>query len=149
MGTVEEAHNVKVLGSGARFLVLAHGLGTDQSVWKHFVPHLLDDYRVILYDIMGAGTTNPDYFDFERYSSLEGHAYDLLAVLEELGIDSCIFVGHSVSAMIGAVASIARPDLFHKLVMLSASPRYLINFNFSFSPQKILLILEKSKIIFE
>lgn len=130
MGIVEEAHNVKVLGSGAKFLVLAHGLGTDQSVWKHFLPHLLDDYRVILYDIMGAGTTNPDYFDFERYSSLEGHAYDLLAILEELRIDSCIFVGHSVSAMIGAVASIARPDLFQKLIMLSASPRYLNDVNY-------------------
>ncbi|RYQ80827.1 hypothetical protein Ahy_Scaffold1g106967 isoform C [Arachis hypogaea] len=123
MGIVEEAHNVKVLGSGDKFIILAHGFGTDQSVWKHFVTHLLDDYRVILYDNMGAGTTNPDYFDFERHSSLEGYAYDLLAILEELSVHSCIFVGHSVSAMIGVVASIARPDLFSKLIMVSASPR--------------------------
>ena len=123
MGIVEEAHNVKVLGSGERFIVLAHGFGTDQSAWKHFVPHLLDDFRVILYDNMGAGTTNPDYFDFERHSSLEGYAYDLLAILEELRVDSCIFVGHSVSAMIGAVASMSRPDLFSKIIMISASPR--------------------------
>ncbi|KAL1316190.1 hypothetical protein AAHE18_15G048100 [Arachis hypogaea] len=130
MGIVEEAHNVKVLGSGDKFLILAHGFSTDQSVWKHFVPHLLDDYRVILYDNMGAGTTNPDYFDFERHSSLEGYAYDLLAILEELSVHSCIFVGHSVSAMIGAVASIARPDLFSKLIMVSASPRYLNDVNY-------------------
>lgn len=123
MGIVEEAHNVKVLGSGNRFIVLAHGFGTDQSVWKHFVPYLIDDFRVVLYDNMGAGTTNPDYFDSERHSSLEGYAYDLLAILEELQIDSCIFVGHSVSAMIGAIASISRPDLFSKLIMVSASPR--------------------------
>ncbi|KAJ4714766.1 Sigma factor sigB regulation protein rsbQ [Melia azedarach] len=101
MGVTEEAHNVKVLGSGEQVLVLAHGFGTDQSVWKHLLPHLLEDYRVVLFDTMGAGTTNPDYFDFERYATLE------------------------VSAMIGAIASISRPDLFTKLVMLSGSPRYL------------------------
>lgn len=124
MGIVEEAHNVRVLGSGGRNIVLAHGFGTDQSVWKHLIPHLLEEnQRVILYDNMGAGTTNPDYFDFERYSTLEGYAYDLLAILEELQIDSCILVGHSVSAMIGAIASISRPDLFSKIIMLGGSPR--------------------------
>jgi pimeloyl-ACP methyl ester carboxylesterase len=87
------------------------------------VPHLVDEYRVILYDNMGAGTTNPEYFDFERYSTLEGYAYDLLAILEELQVDSCIFVGHSVSAMVGSIASIARPDLFSKIVMISPTPR--------------------------
>ncbi|KAL2468920.1 putative esterase KAI2 [Forsythia ovata] len=125
MGVVEEAHNVKIVGSGDQTIVLAHGFGTDQSVWKHLVPHLVDEYRVILFDNMGAGTTNPDYFDFERYSTLDGYAYDVIALLEELRIQSCIFVGHSVSAMIGAIASITRPDLFSKLVAISASPRYL------------------------
>ena len=120
---MEEAHTAKVLGSGEQTIVLAHGFGTDQSVWKHLVPHLVEDYRVILFDKMGAGTTNPDYFDFERYATLEGYAYDVIAILEELRVDSCIYVGHSVSAMIGAVASIARPDLFTKLVMVSGSPR--------------------------
>ncbi|GMH25204.1 hypothetical protein Nepgr_027047 [Nepenthes gracilis] len=125
MGIVEEAHSVRVLGTGEQTIVLAHGFGTDQSVWKHLVPHLVDSYRVVLYDNMGAGTTNPEYFDFQRYSTLEGYSYDLLAILEELQIDSCIFVGHSVSAVIGAIASISRPDLFSKLILISASPRYL------------------------
>jgi pimeloyl-ACP methyl ester carboxylesterase len=125
MGVVEEAHNAKILGSGQQVIVLAHGFGTDQSVWKHLVPHLVDEYTVILYDNMGAGTTNPDYFDFSRYSTLEGFAYDLLAILEELHVESCIFVGHSVSGMVGVIASISRPDLFSKIVMLSASPRYV------------------------
>ncbi|KAH1113553.1 hypothetical protein J1N35_006931 [Gossypium stocksii] len=125
MGIVEEAHNLKVLGSGDRVIVLAHGFGTDQSVWKHLVPHLVDDFRVVLYDNMGAGTTNPEYFDFNRYATLEGYAYDLLAILEEIHVDSCIFVGHSVSAMVGAVASISRPDFFSKIIMISGSPRYL------------------------
>lgn len=126
MGIAEEAQNVKVIGGGHQTVVLGHGFGTDQSVWKHLIPHLVDDYKVILYDNMGAGTTNPDYFDFERYRTLEGFAYDLLAILEELRVDSCVFVGHSVSAMIGAVASITRPDLFQKIIMLSPSPRYFL-----------------------
>ncbi|KAG6571242.1 putative esterase KAI2 [Cucurbita argyrosperma subsp. argyrosperma] len=125
MGVVEEAQNVKIIGGGQQTVVLGHGFGTDQSVWKHLIPHLVDDYKVVLYDNIGAGTTNPDYFDFERYRTLEGFAYDLLGILEELRIDSCVFVGHSVSAMIGAVASITRPDLFQKIIMISPSPRYL------------------------
>ncbi|XP_072972284.1 probable esterase D14L [Typha angustifolia] len=125
MGIVEEAHNVRVLGRGDRTIVLAHGFGTDQSVWKHLVPHLVDEYRVVIFDNMGAGPTNPDYFDFDRYSTLEGYVFDLLSILQELGIESCVFVGHSVSGVIGALASISRPDLFSKLVLLSASPRYL------------------------
>jgi len=124
MGIVEEAHNLRVVGEGKRgVIVLAHGFGTDQSVWKHLVPHLVADYRVVLFDTMGAGPTNPDYFDFARYATLEGYALDLLAILQELGVESCIYVGHSVSAVIGALASISRPDLFTKLVLLSASPR--------------------------
>ncbi|KAL4582189.1 hypothetical protein LXL04_006731 [Taraxacum kok-saghyz] len=127
MGVVEQAHNVKILGSGNQTIVLAHGFGTDQSVWKHLVPHLVDDYKVVLYDNMGAGTTNPEYFDFDRYATLEGFAYDVIGILEELRVSSCIYVGHSVSAMIGAVASITRPDLFSKILMISASPRLFVN----------------------
>nr|AWN64537.1 KAI2c [Orobanche cernua]WAP33783.1 alpha/beta-hydrolases superfamily protein [Orobanche cernua var. cernua] len=126
MGITQDAHNVRFLGSGSRTIVLAHGFGTDQSVWKHLVPHLVGEYRVVLYDNMGAGTTNPDYFDFERYSTLEGFAYDVIAILEELEISSgCIYVGHSVSAMIGIIASLTRPDLFSKILTISGSPRYL------------------------
>ncbi|KAJ9170603.1 hypothetical protein P3X46_018699 [Hevea brasiliensis] len=125
MGIVEEAHNVKVLGSREQVLVLSHGFGTDQSVWKYLVPHLLEDYRVIICDNMGAGSTNPDYYDFERCLAIDGFVYDLLAILDELEVKSCIFVGHSVLSMVGAIASMSRPDLFSKLVMLSAAPRLL------------------------
>ncbi|CAL0313436.1 unnamed protein product [Lupinus luteus] len=130
MGIIEEAHNVRVIGKGNQIVVLAHGFGTDQSVWKHLVPHLVDEYRVILYDNMGAGTTNPEYYDFERYSTLEGFVYDLLAILEEFQVQSCIFVGHSLSSMVGVIASISHPQLFSKLILLSASPRFLNDENY-------------------
>ncbi|GER25076.1 karrikin insensitive 2 divergent 1 [Striga asiatica] len=123
MSTVAAAHNVTVLGSGETTVVLGHGFGTDQSVWRHLVPHLVDEYKVLLYDNMGAGTTNPDYFDFKRYSTLEGYSYDILAILEEFNVSSCIYVGHSMSAMAAVVASIFRPDLFRKIVMISSTPR--------------------------
>lgn len=119
----EEAHNVKVVGSGDKMVVLGHGFGTDQSVWKHLVPHLIDEYKVLLFDNMGAGTTNPDYFDLDRYATLEGFAHDILAILEEFQVKSCIFVGHSLCGMVGTLASVLRPDLFSKIVMVSTSPR--------------------------
>lgn len=127
------AHNVTTLGSGGddqAVVVLGHGFGSDQSVWKYIVPRLLQsNYRVILYDLMGSGATNAHEFTFKRYcstSSMAMHAYtdDLLAILDELRIDSCVYVGHSMSAMIGCLAAVERPQLFRKLVLLSASPRY-------------------------
>ncbi|CAI5489787.1 unnamed protein product [Closterium sp. Naga37s-1] len=130
MGSILEEHNVRLLGSpdssASELVVLGHGFGTDQSVWQHIVPHLLDDdYRLLLLDLMGAGSTNPDNFSFARYSSLHGYADDLLAILEEVGAQQCTYVGHSVSGMIGCIAAIARPEAFKKIVLIGASPRYL------------------------
>ncbi|GER40792.1 karrikin insensitive 2 divergent 16 [Striga asiatica] len=123
MTKIGSAHNVTVLGSGETTVVLGHGVGSDQSVWKQFVPHLVDDYTVILYDNMGAGTTDPNLYDFNRYSSIDGHVEDLIAILDELKVEGCIFVGHSLSALAAAMASISRPKLFRKVIMISATPR--------------------------
>lgn len=131
--TLLEAHNVRVVGNGSELVVLAHGFGTDQSVWKHVLPHLVDDYRVILFDNMGAGTTDPEYFSVSRYSTLHGYADDLLSILLDLEINSCIYVGHSVAGMVGCLASLERPEIFSKIIMVSASPRYLYILCLSFS----------------
>ncbi|XP_027148792.1 probable esterase KAI2 [Coffea eugenioides] len=77
-----DAHNVNVAASGEQQAVLAHGFGTDQFIWKCLVSHLLHDHRVVLFDNVGAGATNPDYYDFEHCSTVEGHAFDLWAILE-------------------------------------------------------------------
>ncbi|CAN6450233.1 unnamed protein product [Victoria cruziana] len=120
-----EVLNVRVVGTGERFLVLSHGFGTDQSAWQKVLPYLVRDYRVVLYDLVCAGSVNPDNFDFARYTSLDPYVDDLLEVLAALRIERCAFVGHSISAMIGCLASIRRPELFTKLVLLGASPRFL------------------------
>nr|BDE26421.1 putative alpha/beta hydrolase [Phtheirospermum japonicum] len=123
MSKVGAAHNVRVLGSGETTVVLGHGFGSDQSFWRHLVPHLVDQYRVLLYDNMGAGTTNPDYYDFDRYATLEGHVLDLIAILDEFNVRKCIFIGHSLSPLAALIASISRPDLFYKIILLSSTPR--------------------------
>ncbi|XP_010556448.1 PREDICTED: strigolactone esterase D14 [Tarenaya hassleriana] len=120
-----EALNVRVVGSGDRVMVLAHGFGTDQSAWHLILPFFTHTYRVVLYDLVCAGSVNPDYFDFNRYTSLDPYVDDLLCILDSLQIHRCFYVGHSVSAMIGILASIRRPDLFSKLILIGASPRFL------------------------
>lgn len=119
-----DAHNVRVLGTGDQVVVLGHGFGSDQSMWKYIVPALLhNNLRVIVYDLMGAGTTDTADYRFDRYSSLHAFADDLLAILDELDVDSCVYIGHSVSGMIGCLACIERPEIFQKLILVAASPR--------------------------
>ncbi|KAL6995367.1 DASH complex subunit dad2 [Sarracenia purpurea var. burkii] len=120
-----EALNVRVVGSGEKILFLAHGFGTDQSAWQRILPFFLPYYRVILYDLVCAGSVNPDYFDFRRYTTLDPYVDDLLHILDALRVDRCAYVGHSVSAMIGILAAIRRPELFTKLILIGASPRFL------------------------
>nr|XP_043636130.1 probable strigolactone esterase DAD2 [Erigeron canadensis] len=117
--------NVRVVGSGKKVLVLSHGLGTDQSVWGRILPYFDRHYKVILYDLVCAGSVNPDYFDFDRYSTLEAYADDLINILDSLGVDRCFYVGHSLSSMIGILAAVRRPNLFSKLILIGASPRFL------------------------
>lgn len=121
--TLLENLNVRVEGSGQKTLVLAHGFGTDQSVWQRILPYFTPYYRVILYDLVCAGSVNPDFFDFRRYTTLDAYVDDLLNILDAHRVDRCAYVGHSVSAMIGILASIRRPELFSKLILVGASPR--------------------------
>ncbi|XP_022772240.1 probable strigolactone esterase DAD2 [Durio zibethinus] len=120
-----EALNVRVVGSGEKILVLAHGFGTDQSAWQRIFPLFTPYYRIILFDLVCAGSVNPDYFDFRRYTTLDAYVDDLLNILDALGVNRCAYVGHSFSAMVGILASIRRPELFSKLILIGASPRFL------------------------
>ncbi|GLJ29360.1 hypothetical protein SUGI_0579010 [Cryptomeria japonica] len=119
------ALNVRVVGSGRRILVLSHGFGTDQSAWQRILPYFHRDFKIVLFDLICAGSVNPDYYDFDRYSCMDAYAEDLITILDELNVESCVFVGHSISAMIGCKASIKRPSLFTKLVLFGASPSYM------------------------
>ena len=118
--------NVKVSGpADAQPMVFAHGFGCDQHMWRLVAPAFEDRFRVVLFDFVGAGGSDTSTYDPERYSSLDGYAADVLDLLHGLDLHGVVFVGHSVSAMIGALAEVAEPERFAKLVMVGPSPRYI------------------------
>lgn len=121
-----DRHNVKITGrTDGQPLVFAHGFGCDQNMWRYVAPRFEDDFRVVLFDHAGAGGADPSAYDPERYSSLAGYADDVLEICRELDLHDVVFVGHSVSAMMGALAALAEPERFDKLVFVSPSPRYV------------------------
>ncbi|HVU90976.1 MAG TPA: alpha/beta hydrolase, partial [Jatrophihabitans sp.] len=121
-----QRHNVSVVGrADGPVLMLAHGFGCDQNMWRHVVPHLTDSYRVVLFDHVGAGRSDVSAYDRQRYASLDGYADDVRTICRELDLQDVIFVGHSVSAMIGVLAAVAEPERFRALVLVGPSPRYV------------------------
>src|SRR5687768_3776358 len=106
-------------------MMFAHGFGCDQNMWRFMAPTFEADYRTVLFDHVGAGQSDLGAYDPRKYSSLQGYADDVVQIGRELGFKEAIFVGHSVSAMIGALASIKAPDLFEALIMVCPSPRYI------------------------
>ncbi|MCW2769523.1 MAG: alpha/beta hydrolase [Aeromicrobium sp.] len=119
-------HHVTVGGSGTGSpLLLAHGFGCDQHMWRAMAPYLEDDHRLVMFDHVGAGASDTSAYDPARYASLQGYADDAIEICDALDLRDVVFVGHSVSAMIGALAAGKRPDLFAKLVMVSPSARYI------------------------
>ncbi len=123
--TLAERHNVHISGSGPRTMVFAHGFGCDQNMWRLVAPAFEDDYRVVLFDHIGAGGSDLSAYDPETYASLDGYAADVVDLCRELGVREGVFVGHSVSAMIGVLAAKKAPELFDKLVLVGPSPRYI------------------------
>jgi sigma-B regulation protein RsbQ len=106
-------------------MLFAHGFGCDQNMWRHVAPAFADDFHVVLFDLAGSGGSDLASYDHDRYSTLHGHAADLLELCEELDLHDVTFVGHSVSSMIGVLASAQEPDRFARLVLVGPSPRYL------------------------
>ena len=105
-------------------MVLAHGFGCDQNMWRYVAPAFEDDYRVVLFDHVGAGGSDLTAYDEVRHGSLDGYAHDVLDICRELDLHEVVFVGHSVSAVIGVLAAIAEPQRFSRLVLVGPSPRY-------------------------
>ncbi len=106
-------------------MVFAHGFGCDQNMWRHVAPAFEDRFRVVLFDHVGAGGSDLKAYDPKKYSTLAGYADDIVEIGKELGIKDAVFVGHSVSAMIGLLASFKAPDMFRRFVMVGPSPRYI------------------------
>jgi sigma-B regulation protein RsbQ len=106
-------------------MVLAHGFGCDQNMWRFVAPAFEQDFKVILFDHVGCGKSDLSAYDTQKYSSLSGYADDLVELCREMNVTDGVFVGHSVSAMIGALASIKAPEVFRELILIGPSPRYI------------------------
>jgi sigma-B regulation protein RsbQ len=118
-------NNVRVLGRGDRPIVFAHGFGCDQNMWRLVVPAFEDSYRVVLFDHVGAGQSDATAYDRNKYGTLDGYTADVLEICRELKLSEVVFVGHSVSAMIGVLAAKQEPDRFKALILVGPSPRYI------------------------
>ncbi|MBB2912226.1 sigma-B regulation protein RsbQ [Streptosporangium becharense] len=106
-------------------MIFAHGFGCDQNMWRLVTPAFTDEYKIVLFDYVGAGNSVVSAYSPEHYSSLEGYVQDVIDICEELDLTGAVFVGHSVSAMVGALASIREPHRFDQLVLVGPSPCYI------------------------
>ena len=106
-------------------MMLANGFGCDQNMWRLVAPALAADFRIVLFDHVGSGRAEPSAWQPERYATLDGYTDDILRICHELELNDVVFVGHSVSAMMGVLAAIAEPERFSKLILIGPSPRYI------------------------
>jgi sigma-B regulation protein RsbQ len=124
--TALERNNVTVHGRpDGPPMLFAHGFGCDQNMWRFVWPAFADRHRIVLFDYVGAGRSDASAYDARRYASLDGYARDVLEICDEAGLEDVIFVGHSVSAMVGVLAAAEQPERFRRLVLVGPSPRYL------------------------
>lgn len=123
--TAARRNNVKVSGQGRQPMMFAHGFGCDQNMWRFVAPDFERDFRVVLFDHVGSGASDWSAFSAQKYASLDGYADDVIEIARELDLRDIVFVGHSVSAMIGVLAANKAPGLFDRLVLVGPSPRYI------------------------
>src|SRR5688500_10457871 len=111
-------YNIKIFGEGEQPMLFAHGFGCDQNMWRFITPAFEKDYKIILFDYVGHGKSDITAFNKEQYASLQGYAEDILNICKALQLSQVIFVGHSVSSMIGLLAAVAKPEYFSKLILI-------------------------------
>lgn len=125
MTDILKRNNVKIYGNGEQTILFAHGFGGDQTSWKYIFKAFTEKYRVILFDYIGSGNSDHSQFRPELYSTLNGFAQDVLNVCDALNLHQVIYVGHSVSSMIGLLAALEKPEYFKQMVFIGPSARYL------------------------
>jgi sigma-B regulation protein RsbQ len=120
-----QRNNVKLSGAGSRPMLFAHGFGCDQNMWRFVAPAFEADFKIVTFDHVGAGGSDLSAFSPTKYQSLQGYADDVIEICRELNLRDVVFVGHSVSSMIGVLAARQAPELFESLVLIGPSPRYI------------------------
>lgn len=125
MNNILQRNNVTVTGSGEKVILFAHGFGCSQEAWRRITSAFASDHKLILFDYIGAGKSDSGAYDKTKYSTLDGYSNDILDICNELNLKDVVFVGHSVSCIIGALAAIKEPLLFKKLIFIGPSACYL------------------------
>lgn len=125
MENISIRNNIRIFGEGEQIILFAHGFGHDQNMWKHLTPFFTKNYRIIVFDYVGAGNSDLSAYKQEKYKTLHGYKQDILDIIQTLNLRDIIFIGHSVSGMIGMLAAIEQPAYFKDFIMIGASPRYL------------------------
>ena len=118
-------NNVRVFGKGTQPMMFAHGFGCDQNMWRFVTPAFEEDYQIVLFDYVGSGKSDLHAYDPGRYGALNGYAQDVLDICAALELTDLIYVGHSVSSVIGMLASIQEPARFERLILIGPSPCYI------------------------
>jgi sigma-B regulation protein RsbQ len=122
---IQERNNVHLSGSGQTTIVFAHGFGCDQTMWRLLTPAYQERYKIITFDLVGSGASDCSAYDRQKYESLHGYADDLIEIIDAFSANPVIFIGHSVSATIGMLASIKAPSRFMSQVMVGPSPCFI------------------------
>ncbi|CAN5733144.1 alpha/beta hydrolase [soil metagenome] len=123
--TLARRNNVRVAGTGTSTMFFAHGYGCDQNMWRLLVPAYAERYRIVLFDLVGSGGSDLSAYDASKYGSLDGYAEDVVEIVRAYSHGPALFVGHSVSAMIGMLANLRAPELFAAQIMIGPSPCYI------------------------
>lgn len=118
-------NNVVINGNGKNVIMFAHGFGCDQNMWRYVYPVFQNNYTTVLFDHVGAGNSDLSAYSFQKYNELEGYAEDIIEIAKELNIKDAVFVGHSVSAIMGLIAANKAPDIFKSLILIGPSPSYI------------------------
>lgn len=127
---VIKRNNINISGKGEKPLVFGHGFGCDQNMWRFVTPAFQQHYKIVLFDHVGAGNSDLAAYDTVKYNTLHGYATDILEIIDTLDLQDVIFVGHSVSAMMGVLSAIKTPALFSKLILIGPSPCYINDKNY-------------------
>lgn len=122
---ITKRNNVKISGTGSQTILLAHGFGCNQNMWRFMIPHLEKHFKVVMFDYVGCGNSDFSAYQESRYQHLEGYALDVIEICNDLNLQGIVFVGHSISSTIGWIVADLRPELFTHIVSICPSPCFL------------------------
>jgi sigma-B regulation protein RsbQ len=122
---IVKRNNINIFGHGDKTILLAHGFGCDQNMWRFMLPELKNHFKVVLFDYVGSGQSDLNSFSKTRYASLEGYAKDIEEILVALDLTNVSIIGHSVSSIIAGIASTNCADRISDITMICPSPCFL------------------------